>query len=55
MAYKIYVCDSLYSQSHNQMLNMRFTELLERPVDNRSGDEVALDVITAAGLRIKEV
>ena len=54
MAYKIYISDTLYHQNRNQMLNMRYTDLLNRHVDNRSGDEIALDVIKTAGLRFKE-
>lgn len=36
------------------MLTIRFGDLLEKKeVDNRSGDEIAMDVITKAGLVVK--
>ena len=55
MAYKIYISDTLYHQSRNEMLTMRYLDLLEsKPKDARSGDEIVLDVIRNAGLRFKE-
>ena len=54
MAYKIYISDTLYQYSQNQRLSMRYIDLLKTRVDTRSGDEIAIDVINAAGLRFKE-
>lgn len=55
MAYKIYISDTLYHQAQNQRLTVRFIDILDqKPIDNRSGDEIALDVIQKAGLRFKE-
>lgn len=54
MAYRIYVTDSLFYQGQNQRLTSRYLDLLNRKVDNRTGDEIARDVIVGAGLRFKE-
>lgn len=54
MAYKIYMSDTLYYRGQNKTLTMRYTDLIHQHIDNRSGDEIALDVINAAGLRFKE-
>ena len=54
MAYRIYVTDMLFYQAQNQRLTSRYIDILHKKVDHRDGDEVALDIITRAGLRIKE-
>jgi hypothetical protein len=54
MAYRIYVTDSLFYQAQNQHLTARYVDLLNKKVDNRSGDEIVLDVMSKAGLRFKE-
>ena len=54
MAYRVYVTDSIYYKGHNQMINKRFFDMLNEKVDNRNGDEIALDVMNKAGLRFKE-
>lgn len=46
--------DSIYYQARNKGLNQRYITLLngtKEPVDNRSGDEIAADVITRMGLK----
>lgn len=46
--YRRYVADSLFYSATNQRLTVRYAELLERlktPNDERSGDEIAADVI----------
>ena len=54
MAYKIYISDLLfYYQDQSQKLTARFIDVLNTKVDTRTGDEVALDVISKAGLRFK--
>lgn len=54
MAYRVYVTDCLFYQGQNQRLTTRFVDLLNKKVDNRSGDEIVLDVMSKAGLRFKE-
>lgn len=47
--------DTLYLRGQEKRFNHRFVDVI-RPskVDGRSGDEIALDVIARAGLRIEE-
>ena len=52
MAYRIYMTDSLYYRAQNQYMNVRYYDLLNRKIDNRSGDEIATDVIHKIGLRL---
>ena len=54
MAYRVYVTDCLFYQGQNQRLNIRYIDLLNKKVDNRDGDEIALDVINNVGLRFKK-
>lgn len=54
LAYRIYITDSLYYEADNKRLTNRFLDLLKRkPVDKRTGDEIASDVITRLGLKLK--
>ena len=51
MTYRYYVTDSMYYMSRNQVPNERFYDLINSgPPDTRSGDEIAIDIITRAGL-----
>lgn len=54
-AYKIYVTESLFAQGAGKRLTKSYRDLiksLERTeTDNRSGDEIAADVIHKIGLR----
>ena len=52
-AYRIYVTDSLYYMKRNEVLGIRFFDLIDKKkvIDNRSGDEIALDIISRAGLQ----
>ena len=61
LAYRIYLTDGLKSISENlsrvgggSYLNARFADLIDnnKPIDKRTGDEVAADVIKAAGLKL---
>ena len=65
MAYRVYVTDALRILTENtarydgcfggRYLVQNFSALLRRePVDNRTGDEIAADVIKKAGLVVKE-
>lgn len=50
--FKVYVADSMYYQAQNKCLNIRYAELIDtKPVDTRTGDEIAEDVIARLGLR----
>lgn len=52
MAYRFYVSDSLFYYGQNKHLVKRYAEIIKpRQVDNRSGDEIAEDVITRLGLK----
>lgn len=53
LAYRIYVTDSLQLIPQNSYRTQRFYDLTEKEVDNRTGDEIALDVIKKAGLKLK--
>ena len=51
MAYRYYITDSMYFMPRNQAPNERFYDLVNSgPPDTRSGDEIAIDIITRAGL-----
>lgn len=55
LAYKSYVTDALQILSENtgRKIGIRYIEILEKlhkPKDNRSGAEIAADVIKKAGL-----
>ena len=62
MAYRVYVTDALRILTENtaryyggRYLTQDFAASLRRePVDNRTGDEIAADVIKKAGLVVKE-
>lgn len=50
----MYVTDSLHLAQQNKMISARWIEMIEeKPVDNRTGDEIAMAVIQAAGLKLK--
>lgn len=55
MAYKIYMSDSIYGYCQGKVLGERYFNLINKKVvvDNRSADDIALDVITKAGLVVK--
>lgn len=54
-AYRIYITDAIYYYARKQVLNYRYSELFEKMnVDNRTGDEVAADIINRIGLRFND-
>ena len=54
-AYRIYISDTLYYYTDNKRLQNRYVDLLKpKKVDNRSGDEIALDVITRLNLKVEK-
>lgn len=51
MAYRIYLTDSLYYMARQKGLVKRWIDIVQPPeMDNRSGDEIAADVINRIGL-----
>lgn len=54
MAYRIFITDSIYYKSQNKYISVRYLDAInKKDVDNRSGDEIALEVISKAGLVVK--
>lgn len=56
-AYRIYICESLFAHGENKRLSMHYADMIKRgnrKVDNRTGDEIAIDVIQRFGLRIED-
>ena len=56
--YKIYITDSIQGiaqgVAHAKYYQKRYVNILKpQPQDNRSGDEIAADIIKNAGLKIK--
>lgn len=50
-AYRLYMARSIQLVPQNQWLTAKFSDLLNnKPVDNRTGDEIAAYVIQNAGL-----
>lgn len=54
MAYRTYLTDTLFYQAQNQRLTARYYDIINKKVDNRTGDEIVADVIAGAGLRFKQ-
>ena len=55
-AYRVYMTDSTQLAAENKYITRRWCEIMEdtkKPVDNRTGDEVAADVIKRLGLSLK--
>lgn len=51
MAYRFYIADSLQLATQNKHLVKSLHDILyPKPIDTRTGDEIAADVIKAAGL-----
>ena len=53
--YRYYIADSLYYAKRNSMLSNRFYDIVnkrENEQDNRTGDEIAADVINRMGLNL---
>lgn len=56
LTYRAYITDSLFLQAQNKAPGQRWVEMLEgldRPVDRRSGEEIAVDFIRRAGLKFE--
>lgn len=53
VGYRLYITDSLQSAPQGKYLTVRYADLvLPKEVDNRTGDEIAAQVIKDLGLRI---
>lgn len=55
--YRYYVTDSLYYMRRNNMLSNRFYDIVNKRTqeqDNRTGDEIAADIINRMGLECHE-
>ena len=51
-AYRIFVCDSLQLMPQNKYLAKRYSDLIKKDKEpQKSGDEIALDIISRAGLK----
>lgn len=51
LAYRIYISDTLFAMAQQKYLTKRYVDLISNePQDDRSGDEIALDVIAKCGL-----
>lgn len=53
-AYRFYVTDSLSYGPQNKYITQRYADLIKpKATDNRSGDEIAADVIRTLGLKFE--
>ena len=52
-AFRAYVTESLRLQGENKYLTKSWVDVIDTKVDYRTGEEVAADVIRAAGLILK--
>lgn len=52
--FRTYISDTLYYHERQMALTVKYGELLNNghKADNRSGDEIAKDVITRLGLKV---
>ena len=51
-AYRYYVTDALYCGLNGNALIKRFYDLINTPEETREADEIIMDVVNKAGLRI---
>lgn len=53
-AYKAYMTDGIQLAPQSKYIVARWCDLIaQKTIDNRSGDEIAMDIITRAGLSLK--
>lgn len=60
LAYRIYVCDCLRMATENtakmgggSYIAVKFSDIINpNPVDNRTGEEIAADIIKRAGIEV---
>lgn len=54
-AYRAYVTESLRLQGENKYIQRSWLDIIDpKPVDNRSGDEIAVQVLRNTGLTPKQ-
>lgn len=53
-AYRVFVTESLKLIPQNKYLTARYDDVLKQKVENKTGEEIAIDVIKRAGLVFKE-
>ena len=47
VAYKMYITDSIFYYMQDKSINIRYYDIIHQsPKDERTGDEIALDIIT---------
>lgn len=52
-AYRIYISDSLFYQSQQKRLDIRWEDMIKpRKVEHRTGEQIVADVIKSAGLKV---
>lgn len=51
-AYRIYVTDSMFYQSDNKRLNIRYYDLINKKAETRSANEIISEVLNKAGLKV---
>ena len=55
MAYRAYVTESLRLQGKNKYIQRSWLDIIDpKPADNRSGDEIAVQVLRNTGLTPKQ-
>lgn len=57
LTYRIYISDSLQNIPQNKFLTTRYYDLIyntSQKTDNRTGDEIAADIINRLGLKVGE-
>ena len=57
LTYRIYITDGLWAITNKGTLTERYKDLLKKKpqkVDNRSGNEIAADVIQRLGLKVQK-
>lgn len=55
-AYRIYISDTLYHQGRQECLTKRYADIIglgHEETDERSGNEIAEDIISRMGLKVK--
>lgn len=53
LAFRNYIADSMFVHGQGKYLTERLHDIMNRKIDNRSGDEIAADVIHRLGLKVQ--
>ena len=55
LAYRFYIAETLYHQAEGNRIIQRLPDIYyPKPKDDRDGDDIAIDIISALGLKIEE-